>query len=290
MDSGRSSATGGTSQRSSRSKRFKLNPFRAEDERQLLEKRTHNRRRWSHVFPVGEEEFKRHAYVNWMSLCQPAILPLTTDFFPSEDALRDDFLFNTYSVSLLALDSATAHYNSHNDLMTELILQRLTQDMQIVPRTALPPKRQAANTHVLSMGHRITQLSFKEAESVIEVTHYVARWASFSEQRKLMKNNDLALRARVMQDYSYSVFNKAQNTFVPNRQQFRKYAEDYPWNPLDNLVCGDDDKILEENQNYRRILYALVPQLQELETEEGKKEVRAGGGDGKERKKGIACS
>lgn len=36
-------------------------------------KRTHNRRRWSHVFPLGEDEFKRHAGPNWKSLCQPAI-------------------------------------------------------------------------------------------------------------------------------------------------------------------------------------------------------------------------
>ena len=135
---------------------------------------------------------------------------------------------SAYSVSLLALDSATAA-TSHNDLMSELILQRRTQDMQIVPRRRC--RNEVEQNYVLSMGHRITQLSFKEAESVIEVTHYVARWASFSEQRKLMKNNDLALRSRVMQ-FTYSVFNKAQTTFVPNGQKF-KYAEDYPWNPLD---------------------------------------------------------
>jgi hypothetical protein len=50
-----------------------LNPFRQEDEEEVLAKRTHNRRRWSHVFPLGEDEFKRHAGPNWKSLCQPAI-------------------------------------------------------------------------------------------------------------------------------------------------------------------------------------------------------------------------
>ena len=56
-----------------RRKRWVLNPFRQEDEDEVLAKRTHNRRRWSHVFPLGEDEFKRHAGPNWKSLCQPAI-------------------------------------------------------------------------------------------------------------------------------------------------------------------------------------------------------------------------
>ncbi len=30
-----------------------INPFSKEDEEKLLKLRTHNRRRWSHVFPVG---------------------------------------------------------------------------------------------------------------------------------------------------------------------------------------------------------------------------------------------
>ena len=56
-----------------RRKPLVLNPFRQEDEDRVLAKRTHNRRRWSHVFPLGEDEFKRHAGPNWKSLCQPAI-------------------------------------------------------------------------------------------------------------------------------------------------------------------------------------------------------------------------
>jgi hypothetical protein len=56
-----------------RQKSWVLNPFRQEDEEEVLAKRTHNRRRWSHVFPLGEDEFKRHAGPNWKSLCQPAI-------------------------------------------------------------------------------------------------------------------------------------------------------------------------------------------------------------------------
>lgn len=43
-----------------RRKHWVLNPFRQEDEDEVLAKRTHNRRRWSHVFPLGEAEFVRN--------------------------------------------------------------------------------------------------------------------------------------------------------------------------------------------------------------------------------------
>ena len=52
----------------SRRKQWVLNPFRQEDEDEVLSKRNHNSRRWSHVFPQGEREFKRHAGPNFKSV------------------------------------------------------------------------------------------------------------------------------------------------------------------------------------------------------------------------------
>ena len=71
-----------------------VNPFRLESEEQLLQTRTHARRRWSHVFPMGEHEFKSQVVgeggLNWKSLSTPAVLPLTTDYVPSANELRSD--------------------------------------------------------------------------------------------------------------------------------------------------------------------------------------------------------
>ena len=111
-----------------------LNPFRQEDEEEVLAKRTHNRRRWSHVFPQGEIEFKRHAGPNWKSLCQPAILPITIDMpIPSTKELNDPLKFqmNHYSITLDAMDFK--YYKSHADLLMDMVRLRLTQDFQLVP-------------------------------------------------------------------------------------------------------------------------------------------------------------
>lgn len=52
----------------SRRKQWVLNPFRQKDEDEVLSKRNHNSRRWSHVFPQGEIEFKRHTGPNFKSV------------------------------------------------------------------------------------------------------------------------------------------------------------------------------------------------------------------------------
>lgn len=113
------------------------NPFRQSDEDEVLAKRSHNRRRWSHVFPAGEVEFKRHAGPIWNSLTSPAILPLSVDYFPSPQELRDKdtFQFNFYQVTLGGIENN--HYASHADLLMEMVRQRVTQDFQIVTEAAI---------------------------------------------------------------------------------------------------------------------------------------------------------
>lgn len=116
-----------TSSQNSRQKKSVFNPFRQQEWEEVLAKKTHNRRRWSHVFPRGEIEFKRYAGPNWKSLCQPAILPLTIDFHPSPQELCDQsrFYFNPYSISLTAIEDSV--YTSHSQLLQEMVLQRITQ-------------------------------------------------------------------------------------------------------------------------------------------------------------------
>jgi len=122
-------------------KLWTLNPFRQSDEEQVLAERTHNSRRWSHVFPQGEIEFKRHPGPNWNSLTQPAILPITIDFHPPQQELNDPskYQFKYYEVMLDAMD--LSNYGSHAELLMEMVRQRLVQDFQLVPSNILSRNR-----------------------------------------------------------------------------------------------------------------------------------------------------
>ena len=114
-----------------------FNPFRQSDEDEVLAKRSHNRRRWSHVYPEGEVEFKRHAGPIWNSLTSPAILPLSVDHFPTQQELKDEnyFQFSFYTVTLGGIENN--HYEKHADLLREMVRQRVTQDFQIVTEAAI---------------------------------------------------------------------------------------------------------------------------------------------------------
>lgn len=122
------------------------NPFRQSDEDEVLAKRSHNRRRWSHVFPVGEVEFKRHSGPIWNSLTAPAILPLSVDYFPSPQELRDEgtFQFNPYTVTLGGIEHK--HYSTHAELLMEMVRQRVTQDFQIVTASAVKESENRAES------------------------------------------------------------------------------------------------------------------------------------------------
>ena len=90
---------------------------------------TSNSRRWIHAFPgmVAEQG------VHWDSLCAPAVLPLTTDFFPLADDLFEYYEEFTYTISASEEDAFENKTDQKvENLLTELIFQRLAQGFQLV--------------------------------------------------------------------------------------------------------------------------------------------------------------
>lgn len=92
-------------------------------------------RRWQHVYPRLAQA-RLSSTMDWKSLCVPACLPLTTDFFPTEDDLRNYYQEYTYTVN--PADDSVYQDDSDNErrkveaLLTELISQRLAQGFQLI--------------------------------------------------------------------------------------------------------------------------------------------------------------
>ena len=42
-------------------------------------------------------------------------------------------------------------------------------------------------------------------------------------------------------------------------QTFKKYADPYKWNKVDNIICGEEDRTMEEGMRSRRLMFALIP-------------------------------
>jgi Vacuolar membrane-associated protein Iml1, N-terminal domain/Domain found in Dishevelled, Egl-10, and Pleckstrin (DEP) len=116
-----------------------VNPFVSADDNSAHGRVSTNRRRWSHIFPTGNDPHRRSTEQmfiqrpNWTSLVEPAALPLTTDYFPTPAELLSDFHAYVHTIVLLRDDAV--HQNTE-DLLDELVVQRLEQGYQRVVLSA----------------------------------------------------------------------------------------------------------------------------------------------------------
>jgi len=241
-----------------------LNPFRQQDEVEVLAKKSHNRRRWSHVFPLGEVEFKRHSGPNWKSLTAPAALPVVIDYFPTQAEIDRNFTVSMYNVTLNEFDNT--NYSSNTDLLVEMVRQRLIQDFQLVSEDYIRANDYRRETndglvqrgrvvpnsdnsgmirYFLSMGHRLQVLTYDPtAADVIEVTRYNAKHAQ--------KNSSFK--------YEYLSYCQETQSYYRVHQTFEKYGEEYNWNKVDRLLCGGDDKEMREGMRFKRIQFGIIPE------------------------------
>jgi hypothetical protein len=242
----------------SRKKRA-FNPFRQQDEEEVLAMKSHNRRRWSHVFPLGEVEFKRHAGPNWKSLTAPAILPLSIDYFPTQEEIDRKFTFSSYNVTLSEFEHQ--NYASNKDLFVEMVRQRLTQDFQVVSEDRINAQHYrrernrslvsvtgdgtttATERQFLSMGHRLHVITYDPSADLIEVYRY--------DDKDTQKNFTF--------DYHYFALCQETQSYGRTRHTFSKYSAPYNWNKVDNIICGDEDREMREGMRFKRIMFGIIP-------------------------------
>lgn len=269
------------------------NPFKYSTEtlETASERLTSDRRRWSHLFPVltvgqqhhaamGSNTAESHQYShhggdkwihlgpNWKSLTSPAILPLTTDYYPSAKELRTSYTESFYTLTLPSMQSETVpKYNDHNELLIEMVCQRLAGDFQLVATDSCTDSDPAhhhvtgvaanrgpsgesrlpnnAVVYYLSMGHRIHQMIFDPELQTIDVKRYFQR-AIQSDKNESKK-------------YRYSLWVDATAAFHPLQQTFHEYPQpEENWNSLDHLLCGYHDE-MSDLTKCRRIRFALMP-------------------------------
>jgi hypothetical protein len=174
---------------------------------------------------------------NWKSLCQPAILPVTIDVYPSPKELNDasKYLFRNYQLNLYAMDAT--NYDNHSDLVMEMVRQRIIQDFQLVPqsvikqsemsfekpeksntKTLAEDKEEAKIQHTLSMGHRIHIISCDPSSDSVDVVEYLAKFAVGNSRSKAHVFN-----------YNYNIWMPSTSRFEQSSQQFQRFPEIYPW-------------------------------------------------------------
>ena len=157
-----------------------FNPFQRRSD--LMQRVTSRRQRWAHLYP-GMLLATNVNVPKWKSLCEPAILPLTTMHFPSPRELVRDFEVNTYPLKM-----NDSEYNDPSRLLDELVRQRLSNAFQLAVQDGEDETGRRIDTktnendgdddvkrteYLLHSGRTAHQLVYDALENEIRVTEYV---------------------------------------------------------------------------------------------------------------------
>lgn len=200
--------------------------------------------------------------VDWKSLVVPACLPITTDFFPDQRSLHNDYVVTSYS--LLPEDQGAelltrVCYRGGEDLrnhipfsvqqvLEELTCQRLQQGFQLIISPDLRNGLNLGNSsYTLSIGRIFHKLSI-DGGSKIDVKQYKPR----HPYPTIKIQYSYRFRAPDNQTYGVSWVD-----FVSEK------LENYNWNYLDNYIClrGEEEYELRDELKFWRFRILLLPNI-----------------------------
>ncbi|GAM22764.1 hypothetical protein SAMD00019534_059390 [Acytostelium subglobosum LB1] len=230
-----------------------INPFKLDSTSFHL---TSNRRRWSHLW-YSPNTFifgKTNANLflpNWKSLCEPASLPITTDYFPTPKDLLTKYIEYVHTLTLSPDENE--YHNNTEELLKELISQRLAQGYQLImtenhnPNQPTPPpptNRPSRKAYQLSLGHDFHVITYDPGNLSIQVKRY---------QRHSGRDLPNSIQ------YTYFLCTAYHQEFITQNTILTHQASgSYPWNSLDNLICGAISEI-KTTLRYWRVQFAIIP-------------------------------
>lgn len=219
--------------------------------------------RWQHAYPRPPHV----AVVKWKSLKSPAVLPLTTEEFPTAAELASDYLQTPYRV--FSNDDADVFESpkTRGVLLREMISLRLAHGFQIivgknVAEVSARPALESLNvfdtrglerdggTVFLSKGnaiHRLICIDGGEIE-VTRFTHQATASLTFPKRA------------------NFTLYQPAMRTILSPEYEIKDIkldptAEEYNWNYADNYVAGHRDYLQNPAQqlHFWRVRYVLIP-------------------------------
>lgn len=228
-------------------------------------------RRWEHIFP---RPLSMNS-VKWTSLCTPACLPVTTDYFPpiNESGFYDEQVYRISADSEgVVVDQD--HNVTDENLLKELICQRLAQGYQlIVPSSYMMNEALKIQKHSIVLGDNISCPDRANASGfnnpkVLDTSHpyYLSMGRDTHKLTYDSSGQDVEVKRYVRKiqykpttiPYSCVIWSRCQKSYEPRTVTFSYPHTDYKWNYVDQLVCGYHDDLLEPLK-FWRTRFVLVP-------------------------------
>jgi hypothetical protein len=218
-------------------------------------------RRWHHVFP----RTLRAGTVKWRSLCSPAAVPLTHEWFPTPEQVATEYNENPYKITQNEDEDLMEAPKSRESLIRELIAFRLSHGFQIIVGSAvaefsgrqeralesvLAPDYMSSDgdTIFMSVGNSIHQLVCV-AGGEVEVKRY---------NRK--PTTALESSAGVDSPFPYKAYIRTafEQKYTSRDIILRPPRKEYNWNFIDTFLAGYHDE-LSDVLRFWRARFVLIP-------------------------------
>ncbi|OJD40230.1 vacuolar membrane-associated protein iml1 [Diplodia corticola] len=218
-------------------------------------------RRWHHVFPRP----LKATSIKWKSLCSPAAVPLTNDFFPSAEQLATEYNENPYRIIQNDEEELYATPKSRENLIRELVAFRLAHGFQIIIGSSVSeftgkPEQDIANIFArdymleagasifMSLGSTIHQLVCVSAGEV-EVKRFHRKPAA-----------EIASSDRAKPPFTYQPLIR---TALDEKYEFQEFPlknprDEYNWNFIDSYLAGYEQDF-SDTLRFWRARFVLIP-------------------------------
>ena len=215
--------------------------------------------RWQHVFPRPSEM----RIMKWKSLCSPAAVPLTTEYFPTREQFDSEYQRQPYNVSQNVDDELNEELKSRGELLRELVGLRFSQGFQVVIGSAVAKASGQKQLKIadmfsrnhtpedgtsifMSVGNTIHQLSCVN-DTEVEVNIFSRKpTEAVQHLNELNRPYKPAIRTLLDSGYETIAFDAGMQRSVRN------------WNYIDAYIAGHNDQ-LTEDLRFWRARFVLIP-------------------------------
>lgn len=218
-------------------------------------------RRWQHVFPRP----LRASDIKWKSLCSPASVPLTNEYFPSAARLAVEYHESPYKIIQNDDDELTEVPKTREALVRELISFRLSHGFQIIigPAAAEVAGTQEAKLSKIFDQDYMSQDGDTIFMSVGNAIHQLVCSAGGEvEIKRFNRKPTTALESPAGVDsplvYRPFIRTQLQDEYHPREITMMPPRDEHNWNFIDTFLAGYQDEF-SDGLRFWRARFVLTP-------------------------------
>lgn len=219
-------------------------------------------RRWQHIFPKPVPT----SVMKWKSLCSPASLPLTAEYFPTAEQLRNEYSESPYRILPLDDEDCSEAPKTREALIRELIACRLSHGFQIVVG---PLANEFAGTNAISLVKVFDKNYMAEDGATVLMTV-----GNNIHQLVCTENGEIEVRRYNRKPVAEVEYTGAVDTTMAYHPYIRTYLAKgyemrpvifknprprYNWNAIDHHLAGYKQDNNSQDLRFWRARFVLIP-------------------------------